>query len=189
MLVFPFRCRQALFLTISSVVNASTLRSFSRVLVPGLYFPLLQNTHVSCSTVELPLDPCRSQELHLSWDWSFPVSMLSVDFLVRISKLFWLTNPFLQLAWYFTWNLGKSCSPVDRSRIWWCCLIAAVRYQTVPDSHLSRCRSHNSPFLLFEIIQLITQITHAHAKQKWLHFLSCKYRFGYQAISAQGFSP
>lgn len=117
-----------------------------------VYIFLYYKIHVSCSIVELPLDPCRSQELRLSWDWSFPVSMLSVDFLVRISNLFWLTNPFLQLAWYFTWNLGKSCSPVDRSRIWWCCLIAAARYNLAHDSASLHCT--RLPSLSLQITQL-----------------------------------
>ena len=58
---------KALSFTFLSAPNSSVLRSGSLVLVSGLYFVFLQNTHVSGSTAGLADDPCVSRAILRNW--------------------------------------------------------------------------------------------------------------------------
>lgn len=125
MLLLPYRCIEALIVALSSALNASKLRHFSRVLVLGFLFSFL-------SKYTCVLKNCRNATRSLQVEGApsklgliLPSFNAFNGFLFRISKLFSFTNLFLQLTRYFKGNREKSCLPVDRSRIWWCCLIAA----------------------------------------------------------------
>ena len=119
------------------------------------------------STAELSLNPSRSHVLLLSWGWSCTASVFSLVFLVIICKLFWFTNSFLQLTWYFTGG-GKLCSAVDRSKIWPCFLMATAQYNLVHESLSLHCigcpllSPQNTQLYIIskcKLIQLITKRT------------------------------
>ena len=123
--LLPFRYIEALIVALSSALNASKLRNFFRVLVLGFLFSLL-------SKYTFVLKNCRIATWSLQVEgapsklWLILPSFNAFSgFLVRISKLFLFTNLFLQLTRHFKGNREKSCLPVDRSRIWCCCLIVA----------------------------------------------------------------
>ena len=86
-----------------------------------------------------------------------------------------LSNFFCVVAWYLTGDWAKSCSPVDRSRIWPCCLITATPprhcvftlHQTPIALATDHITFHN--FLAsYGRMRLITKMTHAYiCTTKW----------------------
>ena len=126
----------------------------------------LLNCHLIPTSRERSFYPSKLRGADLAW-----LQCFQWLFSLESPKLFDLQNPLLQLAWYFTGDWEKSCSAVDRSRIWWCCLIAAARYNLAQDSAFLRCIRLASLSLQitqlslpsFGIIRLITKMTHAYA--------------------------
>lgn len=148
MLVCFFMCSKVLSLILLSALNSFTPHSFSRVFVPGLYLSFLQNRQMSRSTADVLLqllDACLSRALLLRW--SQDSLLLNAVSLVSDCKVFWLTNAFRQDTWYLTGDSGRSCSPVDKSKTDWCCLITAARCNLVYDSKSLQC-TRLSPFSL-----------------------------------------